>query len=196
METLLALAIMSVASLALFQSTVTLLRLSDRTVNAALKSQDEAIIQKSFSQLVAGMVQAWPEDKKHVFRGDAEGFSGLTRTPFHTLTPGLNPFSLSVQNDADKSRLIYQSGDVEWVLQEFAFPNARISYLGADHAWRPVWPPKMTPKVDSFNSEEFFFPPSFPLAIKLSIGQDDGREAMVWIAATENRAELPVSGEF
>lgn len=196
METLLALAIMSVASLALFQSTTTLLRLSDSTVNAALKSQDEATIQKSFSQLIAGLVQAWPDDKTHVFKGDATGFSGLTRTPFHTLTPGLNPFSLRVQNDTNTAKLIYQSGDIEWVLQEFTSPGARFSYLGADHIWRPAWPPKTTPQVDAFNSADFFDPPSFPLAIRLSIGRENGHAARVWIAAIETRAELPDLGDL
>lgn len=196
METLLALAIMSVASLALFQSTTTLLRLSDRTVNAALKSQDKAVIQESFARLIGGLVLAWPDDKKQIFKGESRGFSGLTRTPLQTLLPGLLGFSLGVESGSQETQLVYRSKGVEWVLQRFPYADARFSYLGADNVWRSQWPPEKAPKVDAFGSENFMDPPSFPLAIRLSVGAGSEESRVVWIAMVESRKELPDLGEF
>jgi len=196
METLLALAIMSVASLALFQSTTTLLRLSDRTVNAALKSQDDAIIQVSFGRLIRGLVQAWPDDKNHIFTGEQRGFSGLTQTPLQTMSPGLQGFALAVESSSEETQLIYRSESVEWVMQHFPYADARFSYLGADNIWRPQWPPEQAPKVDTFGSEELMDLPSFPLAIRLTVGQGREEDQIIWIARVESQKELPNLEDF
>ncbi len=196
METLLALAIMSVASLALFQSTATLLRLSERTVNAALNVQDVAVMQKSFTALVRGMVAAWPKDDEDAFVGTSSGFSGLTRTPFHTLDIGLTRFSLSLDHDLVKSLLVYRSGDTEWILQNFSISNEQFSYLGEDNVWRQSWPPEETPEPGDFGDAEYFDPPTFPLAIRLQARTEYGQAKIVWIAALGDRAELPVLDGF
>lgn len=192
METLLALAIMSVASLALFQSTATLLRLSERTTNAALRSQDEAVLQQSFAGLVGGLVPAWPKDKKNVFNGTSAGFSGLTRKPFHTLEIGLSPFSLSLENDGRESLLVYRSGKTEWILQTFPGADAQFLYLGVDNLWRKSWPPEATPEAGKFSDAQYFDPPAFPLAIQLQTANTE----VVWIAYVNYRDELPDLEDF
>jgi prepilin-type N-terminal cleavage/methylation domain-containing protein len=196
METLLALAIMSVASLALFQSTAALLRLSNRTVEAALRSQDVAVIQKSFAALVKGLVPAWPKDTANTFRGDSTGFSGLTRMPFHTLEVSLMPFSLSLENNGSTSSLIYRSGKVEWVLKTFSGAGAYFSYLGEDNVWRRSWPPKNTPEPGQFGDAQFYDPPTFPLAIQLRAPGVNPDTGIVWIAYIGYREELPNLEEF
>ncbi len=199
LETLLALAIMSVASLALFQSTSTLLHLSERTVNAALEAQELAVVQKSYGALIGGMVLHWPDDDKSAFVGQPGQFSGVTRTPFHTLNIGLSAFTLSLQSDGRKTWLVYQSGDIEWVLQEFAAADGQFSYLGADNAWRSSWPPKETPEPGDFGDAQFYDPPTFPLAIRLTAGNAIGVASsnaaapgdIIWIASVGTRDELP-----
>ncbi len=196
METLLALAIMSVASLALFQSTAALLRLSDRTINAALRTQDVSVLQKSFNGLVGGLVPAWPKDTANLFTGTPTGFSGLTRTPFHTLDIRLTPFRMALENNGSGSALIYRSGKVEWALKTFSDTNARFSYLGADNVWRPTWPPENTPEPGSFGDAQFYDPPAFPLAIRLQATEGRSGKGVVWIAYINYLDELPNLEEF
>jgi len=192
METLLALAIMSVASLALFQSTAALLRLSDRTINAALRTQDVSVLQKSFNGLVGGLVPAWPKDTSNVFTGTPTRFSGLTRTPLHTLDISLTPFSMTLENDGAGSTLIYRSGKVEWVLKTFPDANAHFSYLGEDNVWRPTWPPKNTPEPGPFKDAQYYDPPAFPLAIRLQALEEPSGKDIVWIAFVNYRDQLPI----
>ncbi len=191
METLLALAIMSVASLALFQSTGTLLRMSERTINAAMQAQDTAVLQKSFNGLVGGLVPAWPKDVEDRFVGNSAGFSGLTRTPFHTLGIGLSKFTLAVQHEARTTALVYRSQDTEWVLRDFASAQAEFSYLAADNVWYSSWPLDTTPKTSNFDDESFYDPPTFPLAIKLRVKSEATGLDLAWIALVGERDELP-----
>ncbi len=196
METLLALAIMSVASLALFQSTTTLLRLSERTINAAQRAQDAAVMQKSFIGLVEGIVPGWPKDKADVFTGDRAGFSSLTRAPLHTLEPALRRFALVLESDGRSSSLIYQSGDTRWVLKAFPYPQATFSYLGENNLWYPAWPLAQTPEAGEFDDAKFIDPPALPLAIRLEVGASTQDAKTVWIAYIGAREKLPDLKEF
>lgn len=198
LETLLALAIMSVASLALFQSTSSLLRLSDRTVNAALKAQDLAVGQKSFAALVGGLVLNWPDAEADKFVGTARMFSGLTRTPFHSVKAGLYRFSLTMENNGSGTSFVYRSDGVEWVLREFPAADGQFSYLGADNVWRPAWPPKETPEPGDFGDAKFYDPPTLPLAIRLRVSKAGAArlnasapDDIIWIVSTGTRDELP-----
>jgi prepilin-type N-terminal cleavage/methylation domain-containing protein len=192
LETLLALAIMSVASLALFQSTTTLLRLSDRTVNAALKAQDVAVMQKSFSELVKGLVPAWSNKKEGHFIGTSGYFSGLTRAPLHTLKIGIAPFTLKLETGVDTASLVYQSEDTQWVLKSLRANEAKFSYLGEDNRWRSSWPPAQTPDASDFGDGRFYDPPTFPLAIRLWAEDSRTGKHLVWIAEVADRTELPL----
>jgi len=192
LETLLALAIMSMTSLALFQSTASLLRFSERTVNAAFAAEDEAVTQKSFAKLIEGIVPDWPDRKEHQFRGTANGFVGMTSSALHTLDIGLHDFSLSLQRNAQSSTLIYNSQKTQWKLKEIASEDARFSYLGADNVWRSSWPPKGTPEAGNLGDARFFKPPALPLAIRLQAGDINANTAMVWIVSMPLRAKLDV----
>lgn len=196
METLLALAIMSMASLALFQSTASFLRLSERTIDSAFRAQDVAVLQKSFSQLVSGLIPAWSDEKKQIFIGTSTRFSGLTRLPYHTLNVGLTKFSLSLENDGVTSMLVYRSGSLEWVLQEFPTPNAQFYYLGADNVWRKDWPPKVTPEPGIYGDARFYKVPTFPLAIQLRAWNAKTNAGVVWLAEINDRVTLPKLEEF
>jgi hypothetical protein len=112
------------------------------------------------------------------------------------LFPGLQSFSLAVESDSQETQLVYRSKGVEWIIKNFPYGDAWFSYLGADNIWRSQWPPEKAPRVDAFGSDDFMDPPSFPLAIRLSVGPSREQGQLVWIAMVESRKELPDLGEF
>ena len=182
LELIASLAIVSLVSAALFQSTGAWLRLSTRASSAADEALSSIAAQQMFDRLVGGLIFAWPEETTRLFIGAKDGFSGLTTTPLNSFTPQLTSIEISVQQprDGQPGRIVYRSaqGD-DWTLRTFDGATS-LSYLGADGEWRESWPPATNPEPGPFNDAAFFQMPQLPLAIRIDITNGAGGDT--WIA--------------
>ncbi len=190
LELIAALAIVALVSAALFQSTGQWLRLSTQASDAANESLSGVANQTMFSEVVSGIVQAWPEEIDRRFIGEPAGFSGLTKTPLHGIAPNLSHASMSIVSNGSAAGVIYRSGDIEWILKTLDNASAGFSYLGADGVWRSAWPPSETPEPGPFNDAQFYDTPNAPLAIRLTIDGPGGSET--WIADIAGNPQLPM----
>ncbi|NJM34748.1 MAG: prepilin-type N-terminal cleavage/methylation domain-containing protein [Rhodomicrobium sp.] len=177
-ELIVALAIVALASAALFQSANQWWRLSARSAAAADSALSAVADQIMFQRVVRGLIYAWPEEEQ-LFTGAPNAFSGITRTPLHALAPDIAPVTLAILEGINR-RLVYQAGGFEWTLKDLGQGRADLSYLGADNVWRSSWPPEQNPEPGPFNDAAFYATPQLPLAIALTISAPGGSE--VWIA--------------
>lgn len=179
-EMLAALAIMAVASLALFQSIGFWLRLSATAQDASGSAIADSVDLERFQTLVRGLTYAWPEQSDEIFVGDQLGFRGLTRSPLHFADPGLERITLQVEQKEGRSLLTYSAPNTYWTVAD-AGPGGSylFSYLGVDGVWRAAWPPEAPPMANSVDDPALFKAPQLPLAIKLT---NDGQSAYAWIA--------------
>lgn len=195
LETLISLAILSVVSLALFQSTSSLLRITDRAVNAGERALETAVSRKTFRASVGGLQPGWVEEPLNVFNGDALGFSGISTGAPAFASVSLQPFSFAlVLQTQGRIALEVNSDGKVWNLQSFSADQASFSYLGVDQTWYEVWPPENTPAPGFFNDKLFMKPPQLPLAIRLH-GIDQNHQ-FDWVAAIAGAHVLPHRDEF
>ena len=191
LELIASLAIVSLVSAALFQSTGAWLRLSTRASSAADEALSSIAAQQMFDRLVGGLIFAWPEETTRLFIGAKDGFSGLTTTPLNSFTPQLTSIEISVQQPRDgrPGRIVYRSaqGD-DWTLRTFDGATS-FSYLGADGEWRESWPPATNPEPGPFNDAAFFQMPQLPLAIRIDMSDSGGHES--WIADINSNPPIP-----
>lgn len=196
MELLIALAIASLTSLALFQSIGVWFTVSAKTTQAAERAIGDLVHERQFRNIVAGLTSAWPDQPEQTFKGNPDSFTGLTDQTLHTSEPSLEMISLVLRQrrdsgsglnggiDSGQLDLIYtpedpetktdpdrQQDDESWVLNTYAARTGRFTYLGADGVWYPAWPPSATPDPSPFGDGAFFDTPQLPLAIKLEIAQ-------------------------
>lgn len=180
MEMIAALAIISAASLALFQSIAFWLRLSTAATGAAASAVSESIDLERFQRLVRGLSYAWPEQPDDIFTGGPAGFRGLTRYPLHFADPGLERVVLSVAEQDGAFSLAYAADGVAWtVAAAGAGGSLRFSYLGIDGVWRQSWPPDATPMATADDDPALFRTPQLPVAIRLDY---EGQPSFSWIA--------------
>ncbi len=195
LETLIALAIMSLASLALFQSTGTLLRVTDGAVSAGERTLEEAIARKTFRRSIAGLTPAWPEQADAFFKGDANQFSGLSTGLPSEQDEVLMAFSfVLVGGGSDGVDLQITTPTNMWTLKNFHVDRASFSYLGEDHHWYEIWPPAEIPAPGFFDDENFMTMAQLPLAIRLR-GQV-GEVLIDWIAPISGAHEPPFRQEL
>ena len=190
LELIVALAIISLASLALFQSMSVWMRMSASTADAAETAITNAIALERFQILVRGMSVAWPEEETAIFQGSASSFSGLTSSPLHFADPGLEQVNLTIANRNGGSALIYEAGREVWTLVSTE-PGTRLGfeYLGADGQWRQSWPPRELPLIFPQDDPSLFQMPQLPRAIKL---YTEGQQQTVWIADIGSDPILPL----
>jgi len=206
METLIALAIMSVASLALFQSTSSMLSLSDRAVRAGEKALDQALDRHSLRVLLSSLVPNWLENSDEAFTGGGDIMRGVSSAALSEHI-GLTPFILRLVPSANqqgrydltyehvdnvkpkRSTLQKQSkrGGVTWALWSNLGVDTRFTYQGLDGRWYKKWPPDQIPVKPYFNDAQFIEPPVLPQAIKLQ-GKDD---RIYLIVAINRNNDLP-----
>ncbi len=180
-ELVAALAIVSLLSLTLFQSTRAWLDLSTRSANAAERAIGEIVMQSVFAEVVGGMINAWPEETDKLFVGVSQGFSGLTRRPAEGAGQGLVLATFDVRPYQDGQALFYETSQSSWPL--FTVPTgieAGFTYLGADGVWRSTWPPEINPDPDPLNDNTLYTTPQLPLAIRFSA--QGGPAPVTWIA--------------
>ncbi|MEM8770369.1 MAG: prepilin-type N-terminal cleavage/methylation domain-containing protein [Pseudomonadota bacterium] len=188
LELIASLAIVSLVSAALFQSAGQWFRLSARAADAADQTVQRVTDQSLFEYAVSGLAPAWPEQTELLFRGDRNGFSGLSRTPLQTAAPAFVFINISIDRSHAGASVIYASGDTRWNLLSPIGADAGFSYLGADGAWRDTWPPAVNPEPGPFNDAAFYSIPQTPLAIRLIA--DDVRQRRVWIADVKSAPHL------
>ncbi len=182
LETIAALAIIALASLALFQSASLWFRLSASAADAADSATSGVIALERFQSLVRGLIYAWPEQADEIFVGGPDGFRGLTRTPLHFADPGPEPVAVRIEPGEEGDALVYRSGLLAWTIldgRQVRSGALGFSYLGADGVWRAAWPPEATPIANPGDDPSLFRTPQLPLAIRLTA--QDGTP-FAWIA--------------
>lgn len=199
LETLFALAIMSLASVALFQSTSTMLMLSDRAVKAGERSLNSALDQRTLANLTSRLVIGWPEDKAAVFQGSPQSFRGVSTGAPRAGIAAPVKFELRFEDRGVLGgALVYRSipegrfendkDDAEdWVLRSGYPSGAALSYMGVDHAYHDVWPPKNKPSRGYFDEDKFMPMPGLPEAVSLKTA--DG--TTLWTAVIGRSKALP-----
>lgn len=182
LETLIALAIMSLASLALFQSSTSMLRTSDRAVEVGEDIIDRALTRHHIQILIAQLVPAWLGTDEQVFIGNGREFSGMSRALFDVGGGGVAPFNLRLENDTqDKMKLVYRLGDQIWDVQSNLPASSNFQYMTPTYDWISIWPPK---PANSFTRGETesesleLYNLKLPYAIQL-LDQDD---LVIWIS--------------
>ena len=190
-EVLIALAIMSVVSLALFQSTTQLLSVSEKSVSVTGNTLDDFVLNETFQSLVVGIVPAWPEDEENIFRGDEAGFSGLVAGSTLLQQGGVKPFSanVSVQNAlGNQSFIDFQFDGAPLISQPVEGVSYEFSYLGWDQKWYNFWPPEEIPSTGFEGDNLFLEMPQLPEAIRLMSLNED---ASFFLLASRNETAYP-----
>ena len=201
LEVLIALAITSLASLALFQSMTAWFAISAKTTGAAQRALGDVVHDRQFRAVVGGLMPSWPEQADEVFIGKPTFFSGLTTASLHRREQGLDVVSLELIRDPSDTSyaLSYAAEDAGWPLRKFyGVESANFSYLGADGVWYNEWPPATNPEPGPFNDAQIYPTPPLPLAIRMqangtSFGSTAGaRNTVVMIAPIESEPVLPL----
>lgn len=198
LETLVALVILSTASLALFQGTVTMLRVSDSSLRIGDRVLEGAIERKSLEQLIDGLVPNWREDEKNAFKGGDKEFSGISTQVLTSLDQTIAPFYLSLISDLEAAgdanvMLVYREGQQELILQRQLPVQTRFEYLGVDQKWYDIWPPETPPSRGFFEYDELFSDLTLPEAIRMSsVGVDtDGDSVTHWVISVSRYKHKP-----
>lgn len=206
METLIALTIMSIASLALFQSTSSMLSLSDRAVRAGEDAVDQGLDRHAILVVLNSLVPNWPENSNEAFIGDEKIMRGVSSAALSNQI-GVNQFTLrlvpSVSHEGNYDLTYANVHDLgqetglspkqlrdkigNWTLWSNVGVNASFAYQGLDGRWYQEWPPIKTPVTPYFNDAEFFTPPVLPQRIKLH-SQNDHTQ---FIVAINRHHDLP-----
>ena len=191
LELIASIAIVSLVSAALFQTTGQWLALSNRAAAAAEASLSDIANQKMFDRLVAGVTFAWPEEPDNQFSGGPARFSGLTATTLHAPNPQLSAFSMSLVRNGQAMAVEYEADGVRWTIRDFGDGStAAFSYLGADGAWRGTWPPQENPEPGPYDDARYFTTPQTPLAVRLSVVTASG-DVETWIADIASTPFIP-----
>ena len=196
LEMLFALAIMSLASLALFQSTSAMLSLSGRAVEAGERTLNSQLDRRVLDTLIQGLLPAWPEDAQGSFIGTQEGFSGQSTGAPQNGAARPAVFTLTLEpHDGGEMALVYQKqgegrSDTRaepWVLLSGLPDGSRWAYMGVDHEFYDLWPPKDQPQRGYFNDDLLLTTPPLPEAIKLVSEQG----MVLWTGAVGRAKTLP-----
>lgn len=195
LETMIALAILSMTSLALFQSTSTLLRVSDKATEVGLERAEDFMARTSFYQVVAGLVQGWPHQENTMFRGDKSQFSGLSDQAILS-NQALQSFEMSILpiDNLGSTNLLLQTEQGQVLIKSFDVSDMEFRYLGIDQTWYEAWPPPKVPSTGFFNDIIFMSMPDLPSAIKIvqTGSQRDVKPNHVsWISSVATTREKP-----
>lgn len=85
-------------------------------------------------------------DRAGLFRGRADGFSGLTLAPLDDAFGAAQPYAWRFAEDGDGSLLIYEGRDGAPLTVMRFEGRARFSYWSAQDGWHDVWPPQARPE--------------------------------------------------
>lgn len=184
LETLIALAILSIASLALMQSTISTLRSSERAIEIAELSVERNIQRQSFRQLLHGMVMDWSRDDEARFQGAELGMNALSSALTEDRDDKVRPISILIRNDRGGASILVVENQSERPIARFERANARFKYLGKDRALYDMWPPENIPSSGIRSDDIASDMPEWPLAVILEMRQEDGTTDL-WIESLE-----------
>jgi len=190
LETLFALAIMSIASLALFQSTSSMLSLSDRAVRAGERTVNKSLDRLAISGVIDSMIPHWPHQPETAFEGQARALRGLSSAPLSTgQSGGPELVTLALQTANNGQDALTYSGansDEVWEVMTGLPRGARFEYMGIDQEWYAIWPPENTPVRGYFDDGKLMRTPALPEAVRL---RAQGR--VIWTSRVSRSTILP-----
>ena len=190
LEVMIGLVILSLASLAMMQSTVSMMRSTDRAVDVAQVSIETALNRQVYEDALDTFLLSWDEEGRARFRGEARRMSGPMATSLLPDTALGQRAELAVTREGDA--LLLQLGHREdaVTLARFEGRDARFGYLGRDRAWHAKWPPDTLPRSGIFNDDVGAQMPEWPEAIRLELRHASGPDT-VWIKRVD-RAKAPL----
>lgn len=183
METLIALVILSISAVLIFQSLISQSELTARVESTSLEAGRESVRRAGFTSVVEALVPSWPEDIETAFVATPVLISGLTAQPLIRQDPGLAAFEFKLEEVP--SQLVYTAGGEALALASFP-ERAVFSYLGPDGNWHPEWPPRdVRPDTGPFDDSAAFPVAPLPLAVRI---QTETRTELDWVARLHWRA--------
>jgi len=207
LETLMALAIMSIISLALFQSLGQMLAVSDRAIRIGNESLDQFANEAGYRDFIGDIIGTWSEQDPLIFKGNTLQMSGLAVSPLIVdQQTGAQSFQLSIESvptaegrparfqlalDSDGLSLNAIGTRSRPVLAVFEGQNPRLLYSSYDQTPRRLWPPDTVPSPGIFNDNIYMDIPRLPHAIGLAYEQQ-GQTVVLW-ARTRNDLNLTQS---
>jgi len=200
LETLIALAILSLSSLILFQSTSSMLSVSEKTSMANDKLIENVIARETFKNIISGLTPGWPNQEGTVFDGKPHEFSGLTtRFPSSTDYRMAHVSVTLNQTENNVNNLIVKSAGTDAIiLEEFNATAAVFEYMGEDQVFYPVWPPEQLKNLGFANDASFMEVPDLPKLIRLSVetSSSESNNHVIWIASIGGETRLPYKDDL
>lgn len=142
LETLVALVITALASVLIMQGLSHALMLRERVVEHTQFQREDMLRRAWFGESVNALIADIPRIERHRFRGDADGFHGLTLAPLQEL-PGV-PVAVdwSIEREDDIVHLYYQQPDrARQRVWSWRAETARFAYFDPQLGWSARWPP-------------------------------------------------------
>lgn len=186
LEVLVALAIMSLTTLALFQSFNQLNAVSDRVVRSTTNSLDSFVEREVFDDVVSGLIAGWEDEGSTDFRGHETAFTSLAALTMASEFAQLSQVTVQLDRGRDQTPVIrYLIGE-----QTLTYPipealSPRLTYLGWDQNWYSDWPLEQAPSTGFFDDAIYAVRPQLPMAIRVI--EDDGSDRVHFMATTSQR---------
>lgn len=180
LEMLIALSIMSLTSLALFQSIGAMLNISDRAVDVSERKLDKMIVREAMEQLVDGLITDWEDRPEESFIGKPLSFSGVSANAVHTDSNNNATFKVSLQRGNQETQsLFYEAETGDWVIETGLSGGVYFEYLGRENTWHRKWPPDKKPTLETQDALRELSVLHLPLAIRLKA--QSGRQQFIYV---------------
>ncbi len=204
LETLMALAIMSIISLAMFQSLGQMLAVSDRAVKIGNESLDRFANEAGYRDFIGDIIGTWTRADPLAFTAGSQSMSGLAVSPLIVeRRTGAQDFQLYIQplpQEASRPpqfqlRLnapglpLNAIGErPQPILAVFEGENPRFIYISYDQRRRTNWPPEIVPSPGIFDDDIYMDIPRLPHIIGLEYDYQ-GERVTLW-ARTRHAVNL------
>lgn len=183
LEVLVALAIFSITTVALFQSLSMYFSISERVTSNAETAIDNIITRRIITDIADSIVPVWDSSAASV-TGNETGFTGRSAYVLNENMARLSEFEILVENKGSKPFLVYRSGELEWPINVSVGENVEFQYLTNDGEWVPQWPQKNYLVLGRTANE-------LPHAIRILNG-----EVSIMVLPVKKYRSLPWSMEF
>lgn len=187
LEVLVALALVSLVTIAIFQSFMSMTRLSDRAQRTTEATFNEHIDRVLLERVVEGLFAERATKGRNNFKGTADQFSGMSNGLI--LPEQRNRGLLFVKVSIIDGAVVLMGADQELTFSSKVKARS-FSYLGTDRAWHADWPPESAltfgpaDKVKNLD-HQLVSPPLIPLAVRINFV--DGSD---WIALSRGTNRL------
>lgn len=180
LEVLVALAILSLTTVALFQSIGSHLAISERINKSSEAAIYDIITRATLSDIISNTVTVWDVNQASI-HGNRSKFTGKTA---YGVKEQFVPFKLEIVDHANGKKLVYVTESVEWNVAMVLSENAKFIYLSKRGGMFDEWPQENIKALDGFNNE-------LPLAIYIK------DEVKVFTILTPNKfRHLPLVLDF